>query len=72
MSLNGTWKFHWSPTPSQTPKGFQENAYSVEDWDDITVPYPWQVYAARNGKPWDKPLYVKPDTPSPTTGKRSA
>lgn len=57
MSLNGTWKFHWSPVPSQAPAGFQNDTYSVEGWDDITVPYPWQVYGVRNGKSWDKPLY---------------
>lgn len=48
MSLNGTWRFQWQGTPDAKP----------QEWTDITVPYPWQVYGWRNGKQWDKPLYI--------------
>ena len=58
MSLNGTWKFKWAPIPSSAPDGFQNESFSTSGWNDITVPCPWQIYAARNGKNWDKPLYV--------------
>lgn len=58
MSLNGTWKFNWAPLPSEAPEGFQNASYNVDSWDDITVPEPWQVYGAHNGKKWDQPLYI--------------
>lgn len=63
MSLNGTWKFKWSPLPAQVPAGFQSPDYNTAAWDDITVPCPWQVYGVRNGKNWDKPLYVNTGYP---------
>lgn len=63
MSLNGTWKFKWASNPSSAPQGFQNENYSAAGWDEITVPYPWQVFAARNGKNWDKPLYVNTSYP---------
>lgn len=62
-SLNGTWKFKWSAMPSQRPDGFQSPNYITDGWDDITVPYPWQVFGVRNGKNWDKPLYVNTGYP---------
>jgi beta-galactosidase len=58
LSLNGTWRFHWSPLPARVPSGFFASDYDDTAWDDITVPCPWQVYGVRNGKSWDKPLYV--------------
>lgn len=48
MSLNGTWQFQWQGTPDATP----------QPWTDISVPCPWQIYGWRNGKQWDRPLYV--------------
>lgn len=63
MSLNGTWKFRWASLPSLAPAGFENDSCDVTLWDDITVPYPWQVYAARNGKDWDKPIYVNLEYP---------
>ena len=58
LDLNGTWKFRWSPLPSKVPSGFYADSYDVSSWDNITVPMPWQVYGVRNGKSWDKPLYI--------------
>lgn len=58
LSLNGIWKFHWSPDPSSAPAQFYSDGYSTTGWDDITVPYPWQVYGVRNSKNWDKPMYT--------------
>lgn len=37
-SLNGTWKFRYVDSPSQTPSGFYHSGYDVSKWDDITVP----------------------------------
>ncbi len=53
MSLNGTWQFQWQPNPDAEPQA----------WSDITVPCPWQIYGWRNGKQWDKPLYVNTGYP---------
>ena len=53
MSLNGTWQFQWQSTPDAQP----------QEWTDITVPCPWQIYGWRNGKQWDKPLYVNTGYP---------
>ena len=58
LDLNGTWQFRWSALPSQVPTGFYADDYDVSSWDQITVPMPWQMYGVRNGKKWDKPLYV--------------
>ena len=58
LDLNGTWKFRWSALPSKVPSGFYADDYNVSSWDNITVPMPWQMYGVRNGKSWDKPLYI--------------
>ncbi|WP_081783667.1 glycoside hydrolase family 2 TIM barrel-domain containing protein [Xylanibacter brevis] len=60
MSLNGTWKFYWAPNPDKAPTGFIGTPHFSDgsDWDDIEVPCPWQIYALRHNKSWDKPLYV--------------
>lgn len=41
--LNGMWKFYYSNTPEESPEGFYENSYNIDDWDDIRVPGNWQV-----------------------------
>lgn len=58
ISLNGTWKFKWTPNPETKPIGFHENNFDTREWDDITVPSVWQLYGIKNGKKWDQPLYV--------------
>ena len=63
LDLNGTWKFHWSGLPTGVPSGFYAKEYDDNGWDNITVPYPWQMYAVRNNKKWDKPLYVNTSYP---------
>ena len=37
-SLNGLWKFHYARNYASTVAGFEEDAYSCKDWDDIHVP----------------------------------
>ena len=36
-SLNGTWKFRWSPDPDSRPANFHADGYDVSSWDDIHV-----------------------------------
>lgn len=41
--LNGRWKFHYSPTPSQAPEGFWQPGYDASAWAEIDVPLNWQM-----------------------------
>lgn len=43
LSLNGTWKFHWSPTPEQRPQEFYRVDFDTSKWDSIVVPGNWQM-----------------------------
>jgi len=42
-SLNGQWKFHWSPNPSSRPIDFYQAKFDVSEWDPIPVPSNWQL-----------------------------
>ena len=44
LSLNGTWKFHWSPNPEERPLDFYRPEVDVAGWDDIPVPANWQLH----------------------------
>jgi len=43
QSLDGFWKFHWSPRPADAPAGFEQPGFDVSDWDEIPVPANWEV-----------------------------
>jgi len=51
-SLNGPWKFHWSPDPASRPADFYAPAFDVAGWKEIPVPSTWE----RQG--YGVPLYV--------------
>ena len=38
MSLNGTWKFHWSGDPLRRPLAFEKTSYDISKWETIDVP----------------------------------
>lgn len=38
QSLNGTWKFHWSPDEDKRPKNFYEENYDLCEFGEIQVP----------------------------------
>jgi len=42
-SLNGEWKFNWSPDPASRPADFYKIDYDVRSWDKIKVPSNWQI-----------------------------
>ena len=44
LSLNGSWKFHWSPNPQERPTTFFQPEYSIASWDTIPVPSNWQMH----------------------------
>ncbi|MDE6532191.1 MAG: DUF4981 domain-containing protein [Muribaculaceae bacterium] len=43
MSLDGIWKFHFSPNPGGVPEGFQNPDYNVRFWNGIPVPSNWEM-----------------------------
>jgi len=52
LSLNGPWKFHWSPGPAERPADFWKPGYDVSGWKEIAVPSDWQFQG------YDIPIYV--------------
>ncbi len=52
LSLNGTWKFRWSPRPADRPLDFWKPEADVGGWDDIPVPANWDLHGH------DVPIYV--------------
>lgn len=42
-SLNGDWKFHWSPDPASRPTDFYKPETDVSGWATIDVPSNWQM-----------------------------
>jgi beta-galactosidase len=43
LSLDGMWKFNWSPTPDQRPKDFFKINFNATNWKEITVPSNWEL-----------------------------
>ncbi len=43
LSLDGPWKFHWSPRPETGPQGFFEPGFDDSGWAPIPVPSDWQM-----------------------------
>jgi beta-galactosidase len=42
-SLNGKWKFHWAPNPTDRPRDFFYPNYNIRNWDQIDVPGNWEL-----------------------------
>jgi len=58
-SLNGQWKFQWSPTPDQRPKDFYKTDFNVVNWKEIQVPSNWEL------KGYGIPIYTNMTYPFP-------
>lgn len=43
QSLNGLWKFKWSPNPQLRPADFYKENYATENWKTILVPVNWEM-----------------------------
>lgn len=53
LSLNGKWKFLYSPNTDVRPgEDFFADNVKRDDWDEIDVPGCWEMYG------YDKPLYI--------------
>lgn len=52
LSLNGTWRFNYSDSPSARPPVFYATSFDVSTWDEIPVPSNWE----RHG--YGYPIYI--------------
>lgn len=43
-SLNGDWKFSWSPTPEKAVPNFHQNSFNDKNWKTIPVPANWELH----------------------------
>jgi beta-galactosidase len=43
ISLNGAWKFNWSPNPASRPLDFYKPKFKDKKWDEIQVPSNWEM-----------------------------
>ncbi len=65
-SLNGIWKFAYTPNYQTAPKGFETDEYDCRGWADIRVPAHIQLEGYGNPQyvniqyPWDGRQQVKP------------
>jgi len=57
MSLNGKWKFRWTPTPDKRVIKFYETGYDCSSWNELSVPANWEA----NG--YGTPVYVSAGYP---------
>ena len=60
-SLNGTWRFHFVPEPSQRPQDFWQEGFDVSAWDTIPVPSNWEMQG------YDRPIYCNVEYPHSNT-----
>ncbi|MEO6286578.1 MAG: glycoside hydrolase family 2 TIM barrel-domain containing protein [Dyadobacter sp.] len=58
QSLNGTWKFKWASHPSKALPNFYDPKLSDASWETIPVPSNWQVFGAREGRNYDRPIFT--------------
>ncbi|MDO4163848.1 MAG: glycoside hydrolase family 2 TIM barrel-domain containing protein [Bacteroides sp.] len=61
MTLNGMWKFHFVPQPSERPTDFYKDDYDVQGWDSIPVPSNWEMHG------YDRPIYCNVEYPHDNT-----
>jgi beta-galactosidase/beta-glucuronidase len=67
-SLDGEWRFCWTPRPADMPEGFYAPAYDDSAWDLIPVPSNWQMLGddfARGRSKYDVPIYTNITYPFP-------
>lgn len=57
LSLNGLWKFRWTPTPEGRVLDFYRPDYDDSNWKQLSVPANWEI----NG--YGKPIYISAGYP---------
>ncbi len=58
-SLDGGWRFHWSPDPISRPKDFYKENFDVSRWNTIAVPSNWELEGEKIA-PAGRPVYGVP------------
>jgi len=66
LSLNGKWRFNWSPKPSKRPVGFHKPSFDVSSWKEIAVPSNWQMQGYGVPIYCNQPYSFKKDPPRVT------
>jgi beta-galactosidase len=56
-SLDGAWKFHWAPKPSERPEEFYREDFDASGWDEVSVPSNWELLG------YGIPIYVDAGLP---------
>lgn len=59
QSLNGEWKFHYDPTPTEAPQSFESPDFNDNNWDALMVPSSWQMHG------YGRPHYTNVQYPWP-------
>ncbi|MDV7399612.1 hypothetical protein RZS08_49820, partial [Arthrospira platensis SPKY1] len=44
QSLNGDWRFSWSPRPADRISNFYESGYDDAQWKTLPVPSNWEMH----------------------------
>ena len=55
LSLNGDWRFSWSPRVAERVVGFEAADFDDNAWGSIAVPGNWELVA---GRPYGFPIYT--------------
>ena len=50
LSLDGDWRFRWSPSPVGLDAGFADPAYDDGSWDTLPVPSHWVLHGDPSGE----------------------
>ncbi len=66
QSLNGLWRFFWSPNPAAAPGDFHAGDYDDTGWNTIDVPGNWQLQG------YGQPIYTNVQYPFPINPRLSA
>jgi beta-galactosidase/beta-glucuronidase len=66
QSLNGRWRFHWSPNAGSAPGEFFARNYDDAGWDLVDVPGNWQLQG------YGRPIYTNVQYPFPIDPRLSA
>ena len=56
--LSGSWRFRWVENPFAVPAGFEQPGFDDGAWDTLPVPSNWQVVAANENRPYDRPFFT--------------
>ena len=56
LSLDGLWRFHWTPTPDGQPDGFHLPDFDDSQWELFPVPGDWEI-PSQSHKSHGTPIY---------------